>query len=135
MTESIWRPSDRRLRQFAVLWTLFSLCVAIRTCWPTLRVLPAAAFSLASILGMIGCFRPHIIRPVYVSWIIAVFPIGWTISHFLLGVLFFGLFTPLGLLFRLCGRDALCLKLRSETASYWTQKEASTSKHRYLQQF
>jgi hypothetical protein len=135
MTGPIWRPNDRRLRQFAILWTLFFLCLVMRSCWPTLRTLPAAALSLASVLGVVGWFRPQFIRPVYVSWMLAVFPIGWTISHILLAALFFGLFTPLGLLFRICGRDALRLSLQPEATSYWAKKEACTDRRRYLQQF
>jgi hypothetical protein len=99
------------------------------------RILAAALLSLASILGVVGWFRPQIIRPVYVSWMVAVFPIGWMISHVVLAVVFFGVFTLLGLLVRIGGRDALGLKWQCKKASYWTRKEAYIAKHRYLQQF
>ena len=52
-----------------------------------------------------------------------------------LALLFYGLFAPLGLLLRTCGRDALGLSLQPEADSYWAKKEACTDKHRYLQQF
>ena len=35
------------------------------------------------------------------------FPIGWTVSQVMLALMFFGLFTPIGLVFRLIGRDPL----------------------------
>ena len=35
------------------------------------------------------------------------FPIGWTVSQVMLAMMFFGLFTPIGLVFRLIGRDPL----------------------------
>ena len=35
------------------------------------------------------------------------FPIGWTVSQVILAVMFYGLFTPIGLVFRLIGRDPL----------------------------
>ena len=40
------------------------------------------------------------------------FPIGWTVSLVLLGLVYYGLFTPIGLVFRLVGRDALQLRPR-----------------------
>jgi saxitoxin biosynthesis operon SxtJ-like protein len=135
MTDHIWRPRNHRLRQFAIIWTLFTLCLAIRCCWPNVRIVPAALLSLASILGVVAWFRPQIIRPVYVSWMVAAFPIGWMISHLLLAILFFGLLTPLALLLRISGRDALGLKWQCKTASYWTRKDACIAKYRYLQQF
>jgi hypothetical protein len=135
MTESIWRTSDRRLRQFAVLWTLFFIGLVIRFVWPSPQIVLGAGLGLVSLFGLIGCYRPQIIRPIYVTWMIAVFPMGWTISHLLLAVLFFGLFTPIGFLLRMCGRDALGLKLQFKTASYWTKKEGCIDKCQYLQQF
>ena len=35
------------------------------------------------------------------------FPIGWTVSQVILLLMFYGLFTPIGLVFRLIGRDPL----------------------------
>ncbi len=46
-------------------------------------------------------------RWVYIGWMILAFPIGWTVSQVMLAVMFFGLFTPIGLVFRLIGRDPL----------------------------
>ena len=135
MTDHIWRPSNQRLRQFTIMWTLFTLCLVIRCCWPTQRILPAALLGFGSILGVVVWYRPQVIRPMYVAWMIAVFPMGWAISHLLLAILFFGLFTPLGFLLRMRGRDTLGLKLQSRTGSYWTRKQGFIDKCQYLQQF
>lgn len=136
MTDVWWQPGDRQLRQFAVLWVLFSLGLAVRCCWPDRSIFPAAAaFGLAVLIGVFGWFRPPIIRPLYVSWMIAVYPIGWTVSRITLAVLFYGLFTPLGLLLRILGRDALGLKLDPELETYWVSKETSDDPRRYLQQY
>jgi Saxitoxin biosynthesis operon protein SxtJ len=49
---------------------------------------------------------------------VLVFPIGWTISHAILGVVFYLIFSPAALLFRIIGRDALALTPRPNVASY-----------------
>ena len=46
-------------------------------------------------------------RLIYVGWMVLAFPIGWTVSQVMLALMFFGLFTPIGLVFRLIGRDPL----------------------------
>ena len=51
--------------------------------------------------------RPEWLRSIYVGWMVLAFPIGWTVSQVMLAVMFFGLFTPIGLVFRLIGRDPL----------------------------
>jgi len=86
-------------------------------------------------LVVVGWLRPQIIRLVYVSWMIAVFPIGWTVSR---GRFWGSCFTvclrPLGLASSdNVGRDALGLSLQPEADSYWAKKGACTDKHRYLQ--
>jgi hypothetical protein len=63
------------------------------------------------------------------------FPFGWAVSHLLLAILFYGLFTPLGLIFRLLGRDPLRRQRPLEQASYWTMKPAATDVRGYFRQF
>ena len=58
-------------------------------------------------LGPLGLIWPRLLRPIYVAWMVLAFPIGWTISQLILAVMFYGLFTPIGLVFRLIGRDPL----------------------------
>lgn len=63
------------------------------------------------------------------------FPIGWTVSRVLLALVFYGLFTPLGLLFRLMGRDRVQRGYRSDRETYWTSKTQPTEMRHYLRQF
>ena len=63
------------------------------------------------------------------------FPIGWTVSQVMLAVMFFGLFTPIGLVFRLIGRDPLHRTRRPELESYWAPKPTPTDLRRYFKQF
>ena len=64
---------------------------------------------------------------------VVTFPIGWVLSHLLLGAVFYCLFTPLGLIFRLIGRDALGLR-RSVAVSYWRPKPAANDLRGYFRQ-
>jgi hypothetical protein len=52
-----------------------------------------------------------------------------------LGLLYYGIFTPLALVFRLKGRDPLMRFRRPETQSYWIPKPAITDLRRYYRQF
>ena len=61
-------------------------------------------------------------------------PVGVVVSRVLLGVLFFGLFTPVGLVFKLIGRDALARQYKPEQTSYWEPKPGTTDIRGYLRQ-
>ncbi len=130
------RPSDRALRQFA------GLCLAVfggMAAWQYfVRHNPVAAAILAGLalaVGPLGLARPRAVRPVFVAWMVVAFPIGWAVSTALLAALFYGVFTPLGLLFRLAGRDPLRLRPQPAAATYWTPKPAAADVRRYFQQF
>jgi hypothetical protein len=136
VTNLLPSPSTRTLRQFGLLGLGFFGLAAGRQ-WhahgPTVAAETLGALAVA--LGVVGLLKPCWLRPVFVAWTLAVTPIGWLLSQVLLGLLYYGLLTPLGLVFRLLGRDALGLRRRPGQASYWTAKPSPTDASRYLRQF
>ena len=129
-------PPERTLRQFAGLWIAFFGGLAH---WQGLvrgRLGLALVLAvIAVVVGVLGLLRPPAIRPIFVGWMVLAFPIGLVVSHVLLGVVFYGLFTPLGLVFRLIGRDLLALKPRPDLPTYWETKPATADVRRYFRQF
>jgi hypothetical protein len=129
-------PSRATLRQFAGLWLAFFGGLAL---WQGLvrgqTGLATLLAVLALTIGPLGLIRPGWIRPIYVGWMVLAFPIGWTVSQVMLALMFYGLFTPIGLLFRLLGRDALHRTRRPEVESYWTPKPAPAGPKSYFRQF
>ena len=81
-----------------------------------------AIAGLALTIGLAGLARPQCVRLIYVGWMILAFPIGWTVSQIILAAIFLGLFTPISLVFRLLGRDALHRVRQSGLDSYWLPK-------------
>jgi len=71
----------------------------------------------------------------YRGWMLGVLPIGWTISHVLLGVVFFGVITPVGLGLRLLGRDPLQCRADRGAETYWHARERADEPRRYMRQF
>jgi hypothetical protein len=129
-------PTRRTLRQFAGLWTLFFGGLAL---WQGFgRDRPELAIGLGILAvagGALGLARPQALRWIYTGWMIAVFPIGWVVSHVVLAVMFFGVITPIALLFRLRGRDALRRKRDLQAASYWQPKPAASDVRSYFKQY
>jgi len=60
--------------------------------------------------------------------------LGWLNTRLILGVLFYGLFTPLGLLMRLRGKDAMRRTLTPEADSYRVVRQPRPASH-MLHQF
>jgi hypothetical protein len=129
-----FNPSTRSLRQFALVWILFFSAMAlwaIATSHNRTTVLLCLGAALGGIAGLV---KPPMLRPIYVGWMVLVFPPGWLVSHVLLAFLYFCLFTPLGLILRIGGRDALRLR-RMECFSYWQPKPTPLDLRRYFRPF
>jgi Saxitoxin biosynthesis operon protein SxtJ len=129
-------PPRTTLRQFAGLWLVFFGGIAL---WQGLARghtrLALSCAVLALIIGLLGLTRPEWVRLIYVGWMVLAFPIGWTVSQVMLAVIYFGLFTPIGLVFRLRGRDPLHRTRRPEPESYWVPKPMPADLRRYFKQF
>jgi len=129
-------PPRRTLRTFASLalvvfggLSVYHGVVRDRT---TLAVAMAA---LALAIGPIGLIRPRAIRPVYLAAMALSLPIGWVVSRLILLAIFLGLFTPVALVFRLIGRDALDRPLRPDAPTYWEPKPPPPGARSYFRQF
>jgi len=60
--------------------------------------------------------------------------LGMIVSPIILGIIFFGLFTPYSLVMKAMGRDALSLNKKNKK-SYWIMKSLENSKINFKQQF
>lgn len=124
----------RTLRQFAGLWLVFFGGLA---CWERFArggsALGWAALALA--IGGMGFVNPAAIRPLFVALTRLTYPIGWVVSRMLLALLYYGLFTPIALVFKLLRRDALTLRVpRRDGATHWSPKPMPAEIRSYLRQ-
>ncbi|HVA49737.1 MAG TPA: hypothetical protein VNH11_25445 [Pirellulales bacterium] len=131
-----FHPTVKTLRQFAGLWIMCLSSLAAWQWFARSRTGAAAVLvALAATVGALGLARPTAIRWLFVGLTLATFPIGWLVSWLLFGGLYYGVFTPLALCFRLIGRDALSRRLDADAESYWTEKPPAPDVRRYFRQF
>jgi len=132
----LFSPSDRILRQFSALWIIFFGGLASWYELAHLRHTLAISFAILAVtFGPLGLIRPRAMRPVFVGWMTLVLPIGWVVSRVIMALIFYGLFTPTAVLFRLRGRDELRLRPQPQGSTRWQQRESTKSNTQYLRQF
>ncbi len=130
------QPSDRHLRVFAIGQTLvigFLAASLLRR-----GVSPVSCFSvvgLSWVVGVAGAIRPQLVRPFYVAWMLALFPVGWCVSHLLLAAIYGFVVTPLGLLLRCVGHDPLTRRRDPQRKTYWIPRQGRPPASRYFRQF
>ena len=129
-------PSHRELLVFGCLLGLFTLLVGALAYfqWDS----PTAASRIWIAGGSLTVLHfaiPPLRRWVYLTWMYAAFPIGWTVSHALLALLYYGILTPIGLIMRLIGYDPMSRRLRTERRTYWEEYSPEGDPKRYFRQF
>jgi hypothetical protein len=129
-------PSRRDLNVFGIGLVPFSALLAAGAHFRHGNDQLALVFlGVGAALAFVYFVVPGVKRPIYLAWLYATFPIGWTVSHVVMGLVFFGVLTPIALIMRLGGRDALKLRLDRNASTYWAPHDPSGKVDRYFRQF
>lgn len=132
-------PSPKELAIFAVLAGVFLALLSVFAHsqeWTALAALLRYAAPLIALMGLsLAYVRPALLRPVYLGWMYAAFPIGWVVSHLLLALIYYLMVTPIGLFMRLAGSDPLHRRLDPTAESYWLKRRPTKEAVRYFKQF
>jgi len=112
-------PSNRR---FGALFTAVFLGFAAWACYKHGFTLSVAVLTgLGLLTAALTLLAPHLLAPFNKAWFHFGQLLGKIVSPVVLGVIFFGLLTPVGVVARLFGRNELRLG-RSAAASYWIDR-------------
>lgn len=130
-------PSEGKLRQFGQVAPFMMLLIACLLKWRF--DLPLVAMTgmvaIGTLILILSKLSSKLVKPFYLALVFIGFPIGWVISHVIMLLFFFGIITPVALVFRLFGRDALHRSWDTKSESYWTEHPRSESVGRYFKQF
>lgn len=94
-----------------------------------------AVLTLAVVGGVLIVVSRSAGRAIYRAWMFAALPIGWTVSHLILAVVYFGVLLPVGLAMRLAGHDPMQRRFDPRAESYWLPHRQETDPKRYFRQF
>lgn len=119
------KPEPRILRQFAYvavvgLPLLTGLILRLCGCWAWTHPAMLVAVGVALLqLAVFAAGNTSLTRWLFVGLTIIALPIGFVLSHVLMATIYYLVITPIGLAFRLTGRDVMGRKLNPKQASFW----------------
>jgi hypothetical protein len=132
LVEANWAPTDRQLRQFGGV-CLIALPLAgwlWGAAFPTMAWLAVVGL----VIAVAGLCLPKAIKPLFLALTLVALPIGMLIGEVAMLLVYFGVFLPIGLLFRITGRDALQLKFDRDSPTYWQPKKRPKRAESYYRQ-
>ena len=81
-------------------------------------------FLIGSALFLLsGLFLPLLLWPIHKIWMSIVIIWSWLIGKVVLLIVFYGVFTPTGLLSKIFGKRFLDLKINKAAKTYWIEKQ------------
>lgn len=142
LIEINWNPDSAELRRFSMLWLAAFGLAGLYVAW-TLGCFagsgqwkaPAVLWGVAAAVGAAGFISSRLVKPVYLGWMGLTFPLGWVFSHLILALIFFGVFTPVGIIYRIIRYDPLARRLDRCVPTYWTARPGPAPAARYFRQF
>ncbi|MEK6642870.1 MAG: SxtJ family membrane protein [Planctomycetota bacterium] len=89
----------------------------------------------AAYCGLFAVAAPAALRWLYITLTVVSFPIGFVMSYVVVSIMFFLIITPIGIIMRMMGRDALRLKFNAQATTHWIPRNPPASVKRYFRQF
>ena len=83
-----------------------------------METMPKWPWIAAAVLGVPALLMPAVLRPVYNTWMKIGAGIGWVNTRIILGVLFYVMILPMGIVMRLFGSDPMAKKLDASATTY-----------------
>jgi len=104
---------------------VFAAVFVIIAGWPLLDAGPIRLWALAIAVAflMTALIRPAILSPLNRLWTAFGLLLHRIVSPIILGVMFFVVVTPMGVLMRVLRKDPLKLKWQPDAKSYWIAKD------------
>jgi hypothetical protein len=131
-----WDPKDSVLAGFSeVAMFAIGMVAAPLALARSQATLGAALWAIAVAIRVAGLLRPRWLRPIYLGLSVATFPIGWVVSNLAIALVYFLVFTPIALAFRLIGRDALARRFDRGAPTYWEAYNPRRDLERYFRPF
>jgi hypothetical protein len=109
-------------RTFGFVFGVFFVLIGA---WPLLHAGSPRwwALAVAAVFALVAAWRPTLLAGLNRWWMKLGLLLGRIVSPIALGLLFYFVFTPIGLIMRLLGKDPLLLRRDAGATSYWRRRE------------
>ena len=122
--------SPKELRDFGLIMAgMLIIMFGFVLPWIFSYSTPYWPFIAAIVFAVVALLRPVLLGPVNRVWLKISDVLGWINTRLVMGVMFFLLIAPIGILMRLLGKNTLSLKISDEQTSYRVVTKVRDKKH------
>jgi hypothetical protein len=93
-------------------------------------------WGIGFVILLIGLIRPRLLGAIQKGWMKLAFLMGFFMTHLILALMYYLVFTPVALVMKTLGKDPLRLKPDHSVKSYWIRRpRAEFTRERYEKMF
>ena len=121
--------STKELRSFGLLVGAVFIVIGL---WPVLlhgAPLRHWAVVVGGLLIVFGGLLPRVLVPVHRGWMWIGHVLGWINTRILLTIVFYGLITPIGIVYRLMGKDTMRQAFSEVSPTYRVNRQPRPRSH------
>ena len=127
------RSDTKELRNFGLLVGAIFNIIGI---WP--MVIRGEQFRLWAVAGgsaliFLGIVLPSWLKPIHRGWMWIGHVLGWINTRILLSLVFYGLITPIGLVFRMLEKDTMRQAFSDTSSTYRVNRQSRPRSHMKFQ--
>ena len=113
-------------RSFGILFFIAFFIIGI---WPIFSgtELRLWSFIIAIIFLIMGIMKSRFLTPLNIAWIKLGEFLGVIIAPIIMGLVYFLVVLPTGILMKVLGKDLLKLKFKKDIVSYWNKKDTKVN--------
>ena len=122
-------PDRKQLRKFGLVFAAgLTIMFGLVLPWLADRPWPQWPWLAAAVIATLALACPPVLGPLNALWLKIGHVLGWINTRIILGVVYFLVFLPAGMLMRLSGRDPMHREFDASAASYRVPSEPAPSK-------
>lgn len=127
--------SGKELKKFGIILSVILSLIGTISLYRG-NLYPAISLYILSLFAVILVLtNPVLLWPVHSILLFISHIIGWINTRLLLGIIFYLVFSPIGLVLRIFRKDLLDRKFNSDKDSYWIPREGDVDPKRCERQF
>lgn len=128
------QPSRSQLLVFALACLVAGAVVAFTHATRGHASVAIVVSALAVLPPVLWFVSPVALRWLFLALSFATYPVGFVLSYVVLAIMYYLVFTPVGLVMRAFGRDPLARRFDRPATTYWEARSPRASPAEYLRQ-
>jgi hypothetical protein len=122
------------LRSFALTMAIaIPLIFMLVLPWLFEKSIPNWPIAMSMALALMQIFKPSLLYPIYLVWIVFASALGWLNTHLIMFVIFYFIIVPIGLFMRLINKLQFKHKITEKSA--WVKNQKIPSKENLKEPF